>query len=592
MSELGWQAWLTLVTLFGVIAVLFSGRAPSDIAALGGLGLLLVAGVLDVEKGLAGFSNTGVLTIGLLFVLAELIRSSGALEIVARRLFASRSGLRGALVRLMAPTAFVSAFLNNTPVVALLLPATKQWAEDRGFPATKVLIPLSYAAILGGTCTLIGTSTNLVVVGLMQEQGLASIGFFEIGLVGVPVALVGIAYVATIGVKLLPAPQEAQGPFDDPTTFTTEAIVLETGSLPGKALAAADVGDLNGLFPVEVRRGDAIFPAPGPEFVLEANDRLVLAGPAAQFIKLHKGADLATVSKHRFDVTNPIGSRRRVVEVVLSGHSPLVGAQVGDGTFRRHYGAAVIALSHHGAKDEADVRDWRLRVGDRILLEAGDGFEAHRDGRDFFVVNDVARLDGEPVTWRAWAALAVTGLMVSVVATGLVELLDASIAAAAALFAINPISSSQARSAIDWQVLLTIAAMFGLAAAVTQTGLAEHAAEQMLRLGGASPMIALGATYLTTVLLTEVITNNAAAALAFPLALAMAQELGVSPIPFAVAVMIAASASFLSPLGYQTNLMVYGAGRYEARDFARVGWPLAVLTAIVTIVLTPMFFPF
>lgn len=592
MADLGWQAWLTLATLGGVVGLLLSGRAPADVSTLGGLGVLLLMGVVDLKSGLAGFSNHGVLTIGLLFVIAALVKASGALEIVGNHLFASRSPLRRSLVRLMAPTAFVSAFLNNTPVVALLLPPTQQWAERRGFAPTKILIPLSYAAILGGTCTMIGTSTNLVVMGLMHEAALPTLGFFDIGLVGVPVTLAGIVYLATIGVRLLPERNGAADPFEDPTTFTTEAIVLDNGSLPGTALADAQVGDLEGLFPIEVRRGGVLIPAPQPDLVLEAGDRLVLAGPAAQVVRLHRGEDLATVSQHQFELALPIVSRRRVVEVVLSDHSPLVGDEVGDGTFRRHYGAAVIAVSHSGKRQRADVADWRLRAGDRLLLEAGDGFDSHRSSRDFFVVNEVAKIDDEPLTWRAWASLFVTFVMVALAAAQITPLVDAAIAATIALYILNPTSASELRKAVDWQVLLSIAAAFGIAAAVQQTGLAAVLANQIISLGGSSPFAALAAVYIATLILTEVITNNAAAALSFPLAMAVAQAMHVSPTPFAVVVMIAASASFLSPLGYQTNLMVYGAGNYQASDFLRVGWPLSLMTMVIAITLTPIFFSF
>lgn len=591
MWDLGWQAWLTLVTLIGVIGLLFSGRAPADLSTLGGLGVLLLAGVLDLQKGLAGFSNVGVLTIGILFVIATLVRNSGALELVGQHLFAQTSGLRASLARMLLPTAFLSAFLNNTPVVALLLPPTKKWAEKRGFASTKVLIPLSYAAILGGACTLIGTSTNLVVLGMMEESNIEPIGLFEIGLVGVPIAVVGLAYIVTIGVRLLPERSDDHSPFEDPTTFTTEAIVLDESQLVGTALADAQIGDLEGLFPIEIRRSTVLIPAPQPDLVLAAGDRLVLAGHAAQVVRLHRGNDLTTVSQHQFELAEPIISRRRVLEVVLSDHSPLINNEVGDGTFRRHYGAAVIAVSR-GGRERADVADWRLRAGDRLLLEAGDGFESHRLSRDFFVVTEVADTEEDPVTWRAYLSLLITTAMIVVATSGLAPLFEAAIAAAIALFLINPTSGSELRRAIDWQVLLTIAGAFGIAAAVQESGLARLLAEFVIGLGGSTPITALAAVYLATFLLTEIITNNASAALSFPLALAVAQSLGVSPLPFAIVVMIAASASFLSPLGYQTNLMVYGAGNYEARDFLRAGWPLTLIAAVLAVALTPIFFPF
>lgn len=591
MTELGWQAWFTLMTLFGVIYFLFSGRLTSDAATLGGLGLLMLTGAVDFDSGLQGFSNRGVLTIGALFIVAALLRKSGGLELLTRRLFTDTSSLRGGLVRMMIPTAIVSAFLNNTPVVALLMPGARAWAEEQKIPATKVLIPLSYAAILGGACTIIGTSTNLVVNGLLTEAGNEPISFFAVGWVGVPIALIGIVFLTTLGPRLLP---DRSGPeaFQNPATFTTEAIVL-SGNLPGKALADAEIGDLHGLYPVEIRRGDVLIPAPQPELVLQAGDRLVLAGVAAQFVRMHRSDDLITTTDHQFDLGPVLESQRRVVEVVLSDHCPLIGSQVGDGTFRGHYGAAVIAVSRAGDRVASDnFGDWRLRVGDRLLLEAGDGFETQRNSRDFFVVDELGLLDPEPIGWRAGGSLLAALAMVVVAALQLVPLLEAAFGAIVALFMLNPTSGGELRDEIDWQVILTIAAAFGIARAAEETGLAGFLAESIVAHGASTPWMALGAIYVVTFLLTELITNNAAAALSFPLALAVSSQLGVSAAPFAIVVMVAASASFMSPLGYQTNLMVYGAGDYRVSDFIRIGWPMALISSVVTIGLTPFFFPF
>lgn len=589
MAELGWQAWFTVVTLAGVVALLFSGRMTSDLATSAGLGALILAGIIDLETALAGFSNEAVLTIGLLFVLAALLRTSGALDIVASRLLPDTGSLRRGLLRFMIPTAAVSAVLNNTPVVALLLPAVTSWADRNGFSPTKVLIPLSYAAIVGGTCTLIGTSTNLVVNGLLVASGHPGIGFFEIGFIGVPLAATAILLMAAVGPRLLPDPQPEA--FENPATFTTEAIVRDEGRLVGTALVDAQVGDLQGLFPVEVRRGAVIIPAPQPDLVLQAGDRLVLAGVAAQFARLHRSDDLQTATDHQFEAK--LSPRRRVVEVVLSDYCPLVGHTVGDGTFRRHYGAAVIALSRGGDPVPSEtVGDWTLRVGDRVLLEAGDGFEAHRDSLDFFVVTDLPHLTDSEPDWRSWLSMGIVASMVVLASTMIVPLFHAALVAVACLLVINPTSGQELRNVIDWQVILTIASTFGIAAAVEATGLAAALAEAVVHVGAGAPWVALGAIYFATFLLTEVITNNAAAALSFPLALAVSAHLGVSATPFAIAVMVAASASFMSPLGYQTNLMVYGAGNYQVRDFVKVGWPFALISAIFGIGLTPLLFPF
>jgi di/tricarboxylate transporter len=592
MAELGWQAWFTLLTLGGVVYLLFSGKVTAEIATLAGLGALLLAGAVDLEAGLAGFSNRGVITIGLLFVAAALLRKSGGLELVTRHLFAETKSLRYGVLRMMAPTAVMSAFLNNTPVVALLLPGAKSWATRNHHPPSRVLMPLSFAAILGGTCTLIGTSTNLVVNGLLNESGLRPLSFFEIGFVGGPIALLGIAYLATVGPRLLPD-RQSEATFDDPTTFTTEAVVLDDGSLDGTALTDAEVGDLHGLYPVEVRRGEVLIPAPQPDLVLQAGDRLVLAGAAAQFVRLHRSKDLATTSNHQFELSPPVASRRRVVEVVLSDHCPLIGSTVGEGTFRRHYGAAVIAVSRAGDRVLSEnVGDWKLRVGDRLLLEAGDGFESHRDSRDFFVVTELSDFTDGPARWRGWLSILAAVGMVVAAATGVTSLLQAAVAAVALMYVLNPVSGRELRDAVDWQVILTIGAAFGIAAAVEQTGLASVLAERVIFAGGSNPWIALAAVYVVTAAMTELVTNNAAAALSFPLAVAVASALDVSATPFAIAVMIAASASFMGPLGYQTNLMVYGAGNYHASDFFKAGWPLALLCAVVTIALTPFVFPF
>lgn len=592
MAELGWQAWFTLLTLGGVVVLLFSNVVSAEIATLAGLGALLLSGVVDLDGGLAGFSNPGVITIGLLFVAAALLRKSGGLELVTSRLFADTKSLRHGVARMMTPTAVMSAFLNNTPVVALLLPGAKSWAERNGHPSSRVLIPLSYAAILGGTCTLIGTSTNLVVNGLLAESDLEPLSFFEIGYVGLPITIIGLVYLLTIGLKLLPD-RQSEATFDDPTTFTTEAVVLDDGGLDGTALTDAEVGDLHGLYPVEVRRGEVLIPAPQPDLVLQAGDRLVLAGAAAQFVRLHRSEDLATTSNHQFELSAPIASRRRVAEVVLSDHCPLIGSAVGDGTFRRHYGAAVIAVSRAGGRVLSEnIGDWKLRVGDRLLLEAGDGFESHRESRDFFVVTELAEFGDGPASWRGWTSILVALAMVVAAASGVVTLLEAAAAAVAVLFVVNPISGGELRNAVDWQVILTIGAAFGIAAAVEQTGLAEVLATDVIAAGSTNPWVALAVVYIVTVAMTELITNNAAAALAFPLAVAVANNLGVSPTPFAVAVMIAASASFLGPLGYQTNLMVYGAGNYRASDFFKVGWPLALVCFATTVLLAPLVFGF
>jgi di/tricarboxylate transporter len=587
---MGWEAWFSIGTVAAAFALLALTRIGPDLILLSALGLVVVAGVLPPEKALAGFANEGMITVGVLFVVAAGLRETGGLAWIAQRILGAPRSVGGAQVRLMLPVAFMSAFLNNTPIVAMALPVVGDWARKHLFPLSKLLIPLSYSAILGGVCTLIGTSTNLVVSGLMIDAGLPRMGIFDISWVGVPCAFAGLAFLLLFSRWLLPDRSALARSLENPREYTLEMIVDPGGPLAGKTVEAAGLRHLSGGFLVEIDRDGEVLPAVGPEERLRANDRLVFAGVVESMVDLQKIRGLTPAMDHVFRLDGR-RSERVLIEAVVSDACPLVGRSIREGHFRTIYEAAVLAVSRHGERIRSKIGDIVLRAGDTLLLEARPSFvDRHRNSRDFFLVS---RLDGSapPRHDRAWAAIAILAGMVALAASGLLTMLQAAIVAAAAMLLTRCVGGESARRSVHWTLLLSIAAAFGLGRALESSGAAAAIADRLLGFAGSDPWAAFVLIYLTTTLFTEFMTNNAAAVIMFPIAVATASTLQVSPVPYAVGIMVAASCSFATPLGYQTNLMVYGPGGYRVADFLRIGIPLNLLVMAVTVTITPLIWP-
>jgi di/tricarboxylate transporter len=584
------EAWAVLTAVACAFVCMVRGWAATEVALAVALAALMLLGIVEPRQALAGFGNEQLHTVALLFIAAAALRSAGSLGVLTSRLMIPTRNLSLAVLRLSLPVALLSSVLNNTPIVAMLIPEVRAWARRTGIPASRLLIPLSYAAIVGGLITIIGTSTNLVVIGLVNEAGRQPIGFLEIGRIGVPLALLTLVFLTLSARWLLPDRPDVDAAFSNPQTFTTEILIDAEGPYSGRRLADIRVDDLPSLAPVEIERRGQVIPAPRPDHVLQSGDRLVFAGPAAALLALRSYPGLSVARDQVFHRENP---QRQFVELLISPRCPLIGRRVGDGTFRQRYNAAVIAVARHGDRVEnARLGDWELRAGDILLVEVGaDFFERHRASTDFYLVTPRgAPQVASPA--RAWTGLAVLGGMVAAAAAGWLSMFKAATAAVGILFAARLLNRDVIRGALDVPVLLTIALSFGLGVALETSGAAAGMAAVVGAFGDGHPWIALAAVYLATVLVTEMITNNAAAALMIPVAFAIADRLEVSHLPFTVAVMVGASASFMTPIGYTTNLMVYGPGGYRFTDFARAGIPLAVLTALVTLALTPVLWPF
>lgn len=586
-----WQGWYTLAVVAACFGALSLSRAATDMIMIGGVMLLLVAGVLTPAEALSGMSNEGMVTIGMLYIVTSGVQDTGAMTGIIARLLGRPRSVGMAQLSLMAPVAGASAFLNNTPLVAMFIGAVSDWAKKNRIAPSKLMLPLSYAAVIGGTITLIGTSTTLVVNGLLiKETGHKSLGMFDIAVVGLPLACAVIVFVWLTSRWLLPDRQSAVAQMENSRSYIVEMLVDADSPLVGRTIGEAGLRHLPGLFLMEIERGANSLPAVSPQERLEAHDRLIFTGLAESIVDLQKLRGLTPATDQVFKLR--AAGERCLVEAVVSDSCPLVGHTVREGRFRTHYNAAVIAVARNGEQLRQKIGDIKLQAGDTLMLLTHPAFaEQQRNSRDFYLVSNVAN-SRQPRHHKAGIALGIIAAMVIVVTLGWTSMLTASMMAAAAVVVAGCTTSSAARQTVDWQVLLTIAAALAIGKALEKSGAAQHIAAQISLLGVDDPWLALVAIYVITVLFTELITNNAAAALMFPIAMATAQTLNVEYMPFVIAVLFAASASFATPIGYQTNLMVMGPGGYRFTDYLRAGIPVSVLVGVISLSLIPVFWHF
>lgn len=582
------------VFVAGLLAAVLAGLALNLASAeklfTAALMLLLLGGVLAPADAFVGFSNSGIFTIAALYVVVGGLKESGATQVLRRYLVGSPKNQTSASLRVLPVTTILSAVVNNTPVVAMFTTLLQSQSKRFSIRLSSILIPVSYASILGGTCTLIGTSTNLVVDGMLQQSGYAGFGLFEIAWVGVPVAVLGLIYILVAGRYLLPNRESSVEQFDQVREYLVEMVIQPGSELVRKNIQEAGLRNLPGLYLVEIEREEQIISAVRPRTVLEAGDRLVFAGSPETVLELRNIHGLVLANDQRFKL-NGSSSDRRLFEAVLSPSNPMIGQTIREARFRHRYSAVVLSVSRHGLRLRGKLGDLVLCEGDTLLVEAQKGFlMRHRNSRDFLLVS---KLGTPPLAdeTKALPALAIFAVMLIASGSGMTSILVSSIAAAGAMLAMKCITYEDAGKSIDYSILLVVACAFGLGAAVEKVGLAKDIASGLLAVAD-SPLSALIAVYLATVLLTEMMTNNAAAIIMLPICLSTAEVLGVNYEPFAIAVMVAASASFMTPTGYQTNLMVMGPGGYRFMDYVKFGTPLSIIVAVTSISVIPVVWSF
>jgi len=587
---MSWEAWFTVAVVVAVLFLLVRDVVAPSAAMAGGMVAVLVAGIVTPSQALAGFSNPAPITVGALYVLARAVEKTGVLTPLVRNAMGDGASTRRSLARIVAPTSLVSGFLNNTPVVAMLIPEVSSWARQRGKSPSLFLMPLSFAALLGGLITVIGTSTNIVVSGLLSESGFEPFGFFELGQVGLPIAVGGVLLLVVIAPLLLRERRSAREELEeDKRGFTVEMLVEGGGPLDGVAVEAGGLRHLRSSFLAAIDRGEDVISLVGPDTILHGGDRLRFVGAADDVVELQSINGLSSAEHaHVLD----LDTDARYFEVVVGPQSPLVGETLKDIGFRARYQAVVLAIHRAGHRVDSKLGEVRLRVGDTLLLLADPDFrERWRDRADFLMILGRQRA-GQSMGRDSLIVGLITFGIIASAATGVLPILESSLLGALLLVALGVLTPGEARNAVDLDVLLVIATAFGLAAAMETSGLAAVVSSGLV--GSAGSMGDLGVLLgiaLATIVLTGLVTNNAAALLMFPIAISSAVSTGIDPRALAVVVAVAASVDFLTPIGYQTNTMVYGPGGYRFFDYTRLGAPLTLLVLAMILMVVPIAWP-
>ena len=587
LGNINYEAIITLIVIIAVVVALIRDFARPELVLVGAVGFLLFTGVLSPETAFQGFASPAVFTIGALYVVAAGVQRTEALRAIDTYLLPGKGRLQGGLIRLMGVTAFLSAFLNNTPIVAMLVPRIQEWSQKTKIPSSKLLIPLSYAAIIGGMATLIGTSTNIVVSELLVSEGYEGLSMFDLSWVGVPAAFVVLIYFVLIGYKLLPSHGNIGDSFEDGLKDCLfELKVGNESELAWKSVEESGLRSLGGAYLAHVQRGQHIIPAT-PTETLMPGDTLLFTGNASALSELLETPGLVRGTDplddvHDHHMTLPL------FEAVVAKTSSMVGKTLKDIRFRERFQGIVLGIQRQDDKVRAGVGRIPLQAGDLLVIEAKNGFDKrwNQNRDDFYLVAPRSPQKKKPLTRRAPIALIILSLMVMAFATQIIPLVTAAMVAALAMILTRCVRGGEARMSINFSVLAVIGAALGLGKAVELSGLANVVAEGIVFVSaGMYPIVIIGIIYLVTNLLTEMMTNQAAAILMVPVGIAIGQDLGIDLEAIAVTISIAASASFMTPFGYQTNLMVMAAGGYRFTDYTRAGFPVSLIVMTVTTVM-------
>jgi di/tricarboxylate transporter len=584
---MSFEFWFTSLLLVLMTIVLIKEWIDIEITVIAVLILLIMGKVITPQEAFKGFSNVGVLSIGILFVVTGSIKSTGLLYQMNQVIYGNKkSSFTRKMFRFLFPVTLFSAFINNTPIVAMLIPSVRDWARKNNFASSRFLLPLSYAAIFGGMCTLIGTSTNLIVHGLLIQSGYPGFSFFEISRIGVPAALLGLGYVVLVG-RWLPDRKEAIVELGEKTReFVIELKVTEDYGGLGKTIEQAGLRHLKGLFLFQIERGSRFITPAKPDEVIYIHDRLFFTGIPETIMELQKIPGLQLIKDSHFDLKHFDSRKVKTFEAVVSTSSPLAGKNVRESNFRGRYNGVIIAIHRSGERIRRKIGDIVLHPGDTLLVLAPiDFFNKWYHSRDFYLVSSPLKVDSRPLRQKWTAGLVLIG-MVTLMVLNIVPLIVAAGLAAITLILTKSISRSEAEEMIDWRVLVVIGAAFGIAVAIKNSGVAAFLANQIVQLGkNFGTFGVLCGVYFLTSLYNTIISSNATAALFFPIAISSAAAIGADAHPFALAVAISAAASFASPISYQTNLMVYGPGRYKFTDYLTFGIPLQLLIGILAVTL-------
>ncbi len=584
---LTFNAIIVLIVLIFILVAFYTEKIGPAFTFLIGVVVLGIFGILTPSEILSGFANDQIVVVLMLLLIGDIIKDLGIVESLFDKVFQRSNGYHQFMAKMMILVGTFSAFLNNTPLVAVMMPYVHNWSKRNNIAPSKLLIPLSYAAILGGCITLIGTSTNLIVNGMVKDQniipGLKSLSMFSFSWVGIPMMILGIIYLLIWSKRVLPQKKDNLSEFTGNTRkYIVEAEIKTKSALIGKTIEEADLRNLKGLYLFQINRRGVQLPAVSYKTILLEGDVLLFAG-ATETI-----ADLIIQPNSGLSLTN-VGmmSRKKhldVVEIVISHNSTLISKTVREANFRRIYDAAVIGIHRNGERLDGKIGNEKMRAGDVLLVLAGDDFvERAQRSQDFYFISKIKEFHKQE-NYKIGLLLGGTVLSVLLSAFNLVPLFMSLIVLLIVVLALKISNPKDIASKLDFNLALIICLSLAFGTAMIKSGLAEILANLLiaifLPLGKVGVLLG---TYFITTVLAAYITNKASVAIMFPIALTMALDLHLPPEPFVLIVAFAAAANFMTPIGYQTNLMVYGPGGYSFKDFFKIGFPLTLIYMIVTV---------
>lgn len=579
------EAVIVLVLILAMLVLLIFEVFKPETTVFLTIVLFIFLGILTPQEALVGFSNQAVMTIALLFIITSALQRSDLVERVMKKILEKSKSPRSALVYLMLPTSFLSSFLNNTPIVMMLIPTVRKWCQEKGISAAKFLLPISYAAIFGGVVTLIGTSTNLVVHGMLLEEGMPGFTMFQLAWVGIPATLAGILYMYLVGYHLLPNRDVLQETLYKQTRdYLTQMIVRGHSPWIGKKVKDTEIFSQSGIHLIKIiRKNKHIAPITGNEIIQE-DDRLIFSGIISSIVKLQEVPGVEVITDSTLTIEDLRGEESILMEVVISKNSLLADLKVRETNFRQNYGASIIAVHRNRQRLSENIGNVQLHVGDVLLILAEpSSVPKIRESRDFYLLSQHKTSKRYTKTQLRIIVGSFIG-MIALATVQVVSMFEAALLAFCVLLFSRCVTGKEILKALNFPVLLLVACSIALGGAITKTGLATYLAEKMIEL--TLPFGAVGvliASYLLTGILTEVVTNTAAAVIMFPIVLEASLLSGLEPMAGVIALTVAASASFVTPIGYQTNLIVYNAGGYRFIDFIKVGIPLNITFMIITV---------
>ncbi len=583
-------AWVTIALVITMFALMMFTKIPAEFVFLGGMGFLYVTGILNVSEAMAGFSSSSVVTVGVLFVVIAGLVHSGVIHWMVKHLLGAPSSYTTAIVRLMLPVAALSSVLSNTTVVALFIKVVKMWSKKLGIAPSKLLIPLSYASCFGGVCTLIGTPPNLIISGMLMNDTHIELNIFTTTIPGLFCLAVGIVSIIAMK-KLLPERKSPDEAFEATGDYTAELLVPTVCDSVGKTVDEAGLLNVNGGRLIEIVRFDkeVISPVLADEFIM-GGDRLVYSGQIDSILELIKTHGFTTATKHVFSVSEDEKKRVFYTANVLRGSS-LIGTSMEECDFEENHNTVLVAVVRAGERFNCNPRSIKIERGDTLLFECrpnqGEIFKKAVAGDlHFFQSDDIPNIGKKTIV-----SSVIMIAMILLSTFHVFSLLQSCFFAAFAMLVTRCCTPKQANAAINWEILMIFAGSVCLGTAIDRTGIATVFANGILGFCGTNALMALFCICLVATFITEFISNTAAAAIFYPIAYQTAVTLGVSPITFCIALMIAVSSSFATPIGSPTHMMVYGEGGYRFSDFMKIGLVMNLVILAANIFIVTLLFP-